>query len=134
MPTLVSSGKDIGFTILPYFINTPVEDELLANPSDYVLGYITCNTETGKYRFTYTESGHLTKTKNHWSLSIIKEFPYCEQKGPWIVYNCSPEQTTIEFGKILRNSHETLHVDNWDIWSVEGKDSKVVVITSWGVY
>jgi hypothetical protein len=36
------------------------------------------------------------------------------------------------FGKILDG--ESLHIDNWDTWSVDGKDAKVAVITSWEIY
>ena len=132
MAKLISSGKDIGFTILPYTLDTPVQDDLVSYPSDYVLGYITYN-ETGERKFIYTESG-FTEAKTHWSLNIIKEFPYCEQEGPWIVYNCPPEQVRLEFGKILRKSDETLHIYNWDIWSVEGKDSRVAVVSSWEIF
>jgi len=135
MAKLVSRGKDIGFTILPYFLTISLEEELITNPSDYVLGYITYNKEYDEYKFTYTESGGLTKANNHWSFDIMKEFPYCdEDQDVWIVYNCSPEQTILEFGKILTKSHETLHIHNWDVWSVEGKDSKVAVITSWEIF
>ena len=134
MAKLVCTGKDIGFTILPYSLNTPIQDELIANPSDSVLGYISHNKESGEYKFKYTESGELTEAKNHWSLAIVKSFPYSDEQSSWILYNCSPRKTTLEFGKILRSSNETLHIDNWDIWSVEGKDSKIAVITSWEIF
>ena len=134
MAKLLSSGKDIGFTILPYFFNTSVQEELIANPSDYVLGYITHDNETGERKFTYTESGGFTEANNHWSLSILNQVPYYEQMCSWIVYNCPPEQTVLEFGKILKNSHETLHIRNWDTWSVEGKDATVAVINSWEIF
>ena len=101
MAKLVSRGDTIGFTILPYTLDTPIQQELIANPSDYVLGYITHNTESGDNKFTYTESGGAVEANNHWSLAIVKEFPYCEQDGPWIVYNCPPIQTRLEFSKIL---------------------------------
>jgi len=134
MATLVCSGEDIGFTILPYprSFSTPVRQELLAHPSDYVLGYVTHNQQTGERNFTYTESGGLTDTKHHWSLDILKELPYLEEDGPWIVYNCSPEKAKSAFHKIL--SDESLFIDNWDTWSVKGKDAKVAVITSWEIY
>jgi len=134
MAKLVSSGETIGFTILPYTLETPIQDELISNHSDYVLGYITHNSESGDNKFTYTESGTPTEANNHWSLTIVKLFPYCEKAGPWIVYNCPPAGTKIEFGKILRKSHETLHIHNWDTWSVVEKDMKVAVITSWEIF
>ena len=134
MATLVCSGEDIGFTILPYprSFSTPIQQELLAHPSDYVLGYVTHNQETAERKFTYTESGALTDTKHHWSLDILKELPYLEQSGPWIVYNCSPEKTKLAFHKIL--SGESLHIYNWDTWSAKSKKAKVAVITSYEVY
>lgn len=134
MATLVCRGEDIGFTILPYprSFSTPIHQELLAHPSDYVLGYVTCNQETGERNFTYTESGRLITVDDHWSLVILKEFPYVEQDGPWIVYNCSPENTKLEFHKILHN--ESLFIENWDTWSVQYKNAKVAVVTSWELY
>ena len=127
MPTLISSAKDIGFTILPYSLDTPVE-ELLAHPSDYVVGFVTRTTGEPKL---YMGSG-LTET-NHWSLDILKELPYSKEKCSWIVYRCSPERTKIEFNKILSKYFQTLHIHNWDTWSVEG-NGKVIVVSSWEIY
>lgn len=132
MAKLIVSSKDIRYTILPYTLRTPIQLELVAHPSDYVLGYITYNEYTGIRKFTYTESGGLISANNHWSLDIMKEFPYCEESGPWIVYSCSPEETRSQFSKIL--SSETLHIHSWDTWSVVGKKSKVAVITSYELY
>jgi len=134
MAKLISSGKELGFTILPYSLDTPVEYELIAHPSDDVLGFITYNKETTQRRFTYTESGMLMKAKDHWSLSILKSFLYCELEDPWIVYNCPPEKVGQSFNKILRGTGETLHIYNWDTWSVEGKDAKVALVTSWEIF
>lgn len=133
MATLILRGDDIRFTILPYPRSMPpIQQELIAHPNDYVLGYITYNEENGNRKFTYTESGRLTVVKDHWSLAIMKEFPYVEQSGPWIVYNCSPEKTKSAFGKLLPG--ESLSIYNWDTWSVKNKDAKVAVITSWEIY
>ena len=132
MATLVSRGEDLRYTILPYTLRTPIQVELFNHPSDYVLGYITYNEHTGIRKFTYTESGGLISANNHWSLDIMKEFPYCEESGPWIVYNCSPEETGSQFSKIL--SSESLHIHSWDTWSVVGKKAKVAVITSYELY
>ena len=134
MATLVCRGEDIRFTILPYprSFSTPIQQELIAHPSDYVLGYVTYNQQTGERKFTYTEPGALTPIEDHWSLAVLKELPYVEQNGPWIVYNCSPEKTKQSFHKIL--SGESLFIDNLDTWSVKGKDAKVAVITSWEIY
>jgi hypothetical protein len=131
MAKLLCSGNDIGFTILPYTLGQlgePIQKELIANPSDHVLGYVSHG------KFTYTESGGLTEAIHHWSLDIINNFPYSDKECSWIVYACSPRKTAVEFGKILKNSHETLHIHNWDTWCVEGKDSKVAVITSWEIF
>jgi hypothetical protein len=132
MAKLISSGNEIGFTILPYSLHTPIEEKLLSNPSDHALGIITANKESGERNFNYVESGELIQVNNHWSLAILKEFPYCEQEGPWILYGCSPSKTKLEFGKML--DIETLRIDNWDIWSVDGKTAKIAVITSWEIF
>jgi len=132
MAKLISRGDEIRFTILPYSLNTPIEEELLSHPSDYALGFVTFDKESGERKFNYVESGDLIQVSKHWSLAILKEFPYCEQDGPWIVYSCSPSKTTLEFSKILYN--EVLHIDNWDIWSVDGKTAKIAVITSWEIF
>lgn len=134
MTTLLSRGDDIRYTILPYSLDKPIQQELLSHPSDHVLGFITYNQETGERKFIYTESGGLTDVEGHWSLAVLKEFPYCEQNGPWIVYDCSPQQTRLEFGNILSEYSEALHIYNWDTWSVKGKEGKVAVIISWEIY
>ena len=134
MATLISSGKDLGFTILPYSLDKPLQQELLDYPSDYVLGFITYNAETNERKFTYTESGGLTVTDNHWSLSIMKEMPYNEQKGQWIVYRCSPEKTKSAFGKIVSKYSQSLFIYNWDTWTVAGKEAKIAVVTSWELF
>jgi hypothetical protein len=131
MAKLISSGKELGFTILPYALDTPIKEELVNHPSDHVLGYSTYNKETGERKFTCTESQ--AEANSHWS-DILNEFPYCEQDGPWIIYRCSPETAELAFGKILSNYGQTLHIHNWDTWSVEGKDGKVAVVTSWEIY
>jgi len=70
MTKLLCNGNDIGFTILAYTPveldepNRPIQQELIANPSDFVLGYVT----NGK--FTYTDAGGLTEANHHWSLDI----------------------------------------------------------------
>ena len=112
MAKLVSSGKDLGYTILPYMLDKPLQLELFANPSDYVLGYITFNEYTGERKFTYTESRSPIKAKKHWSLDIMKEFPYCEHNGPWIVYRDNFKIKKLESFFILKfyhsNSRRTL--------------------------
>lgn len=46
----------------------------------------------------------------------------------------APKKTESEFNKILSNSGETLHINEWDTWSVEGKDSKVIVISDLEIF
>jgi len=132
MAKLVVSSREVGYTILPYTLTKPLQFELIAHPSDYVLGYISYNEYTAIRKFTYTESGCLNSVHDHWSLSIMKEFPYCENNGPWIVYSCPPEKVSVEFGKLI--SSEALHIHNWDTWSVVGKHAKVAVVTSQEIF
>jgi len=129
MAKLICKGNDIGFTILAYCVykNDSLEDELLENPSDKVLGYVTC-----ERKFRYTESGTVTEVDDHWSLDILNEFPNNEASGPWIVYTCSPEDAEVAFHKI--GSEEVLHIHNWDTWSVEGKERKIAVVTSFEIF
>jgi hypothetical protein len=128
MAKLICKGDDLGFTILPHdSISAIVEKELLENPSDKVLGYV-----TRERKFRYTESGKVTEVNEHWSLDILEEFPYVEQDGPWIVYTCSPEDAQVAFHKIGGN--EVLHIHNWDTWSITGKESNVAVVTSFEIY
>ena len=135
MAKRICSGEEIGYTILPYSLDAPIQQELLAYPSDYVLGYVTYNKETGERKFTFTESGELIEASSHWSLTILKEFPYVEQNGPWIVYRCSPTKTKVAgFNKILSKYSMSLHINNWDTWSVEGNDAKIAVITDFEIY
>jgi YD repeat-containing protein len=134
MAALTCRGSDLGYTILPFQLDTVIQNELIAHPSDFVLGYITYNQENGRRKFTYTESGRLTVVNDHWSLAIMKEFPYVEQAGPWIVYNCSPEKTKLEFGNILSKYSLSLWIHNWDTWTVHCKNAKVAVVTSWETY
>lgn len=87
MTKLLCNGNDIGFTILAYTLHQPIQQELIANPSDFVLGYVT----NGK--FTYTDAGGLTEANHHWSLDIINKFPYSDKECSWIVYACPPRKT-----------------------------------------
>ena len=132
MAKVVSRGKELKYTILPYLVNKSIQYELLTHPSDDVLGYVTHNEDISQRKFVYTESGRLTEVNDHWSLDILKEFPYIEEKGPWIVYSCCPEQARIAFLKISAN--QCLQIYNWDTWSVKGKDCKVAIVTSWEIY
>ena len=129
MAKLICRGSDIGFTILPYTEGDKdsLQDELLENPTDEVLGYV-----TSSRKFRYTESGTVTEVGNHWSLDILNELPYIEEDGPWIVYTCCPEHTQDAFHKI--GGDEVLNIHNWDTWSIEGKDGKIAVVTSFEIF
>jgi hypothetical protein len=129
MAKLICRGSDIGFTILPYAEGDKdsLQDLLLDNPTDEVLGYVTCSR-----KFRYTESGTVTEVGNHWSLDILNELPYIEEDGPWIVYTSCPEHTQDAFHKI--GGDEVLQIHNWDTWSIEGKEGKIAVVTSWEIF
>lgn len=129
MAKLICRGSDIGFTILPYTEGDKdsLQNLLLENPTDEVLGFV-----TRERRFRYTESGTITEVGNHWSLDILNELPYIEEEGPWIVYTCCPEHAQDAFTKI--GGDEVLQIHNWDIWSIEGKEGKIAVVTSWEIF
>jgi hypothetical protein len=129
MAKLICRGSDIGFTILPYTEGDKdsLQDELLENPSDSVLGYVTCSR-----KFRYTESGKVTEVGDHWALDILNEFPYIEEDGPWIVYTCCPEHAQDAFTKI--GGDEVLQIHNWDTWSIAGKEANVAVVTSFEIF
>ena len=128
MAKLICRGSDIGFTILPYSeSNNKLQEELIDNPADEVLGFV-----TRERRFRYTESGTITEVGNHWSLDILNELPYIEEEGPWIVYTCCPEHAQDAFTKI--GGDEVLQINNWDTWSIKGKDGKVAVVTSFEIF
>ena len=134
MAALICRGKSLGFTLLPYFLETPIRHELLVHPSDDVMGYVTHNKETGKRTFAYVEPSGVTEASDHWSLDILSKFPYSEEDGSWIVYRCSPEHLSSKASTILSNHCQSLHIYNWDTWSVVGKQSNVSVVTSWATY
>jgi len=128
MAKLICRGSDIGFTILPYSgSNNKLQEELIDNPADEVLGFV-----TRERRFRYTESGTITEVGGHWSLDILSEIPYIEEEGPWIVYTCCPEHTQDAFTKI--GGDEVLQIHNWDTWSIEGKEGKIAVVTSFEIF
>jgi hypothetical protein len=126
-------GKEIELTILPYLYKK-LEEDLIKYPHDNVLGYVVYNEETNSYTFTYTESGELVTIKKHWSFDIIKNGLYFEKSNRWIIYNCSPEKTALAARTFLSNYFHTLHIYNWDIWSVPSKNGKVAIITSFQTY
>ena len=128
MAKLICRGNDLGFTILPYSgSNNKLQEELIDNPADEVLGYV-----TRERRFRYTESGTITEVGNHWSLDVLSELPYIEEEGPWIVYTCCPEHAQDAFTKI--GGDEVLQIHNWDIWSIEGKEGKIAVVTAFEIF
>lgn len=133
-PTLISKGRDLGFTIVPYTLDTPIQDEVNAQDKGDVIGYVVHNSETEGRRFIYTEVGISVEAPDHWSLSILNEFPYCEKNCDWIVYRGDPEAAACAFSSTLSKYAQTLHVYNWDIWSIGLKKGNVAVVTSWERY
>lgn len=127
--TLISRGKDTEFTILPYDLGTPIEKELATSPSNRVLGYVSADR-----KFFFVDSNGFTEAANHWSLELLKQHSYHEEEGPWIVYNGPPKKVATAFGKIVGKYAQALHIHDWDIWSVAGKDGCVAVITEWEIY
>lgn len=132
MATRICNGYEVEFTILPHSLDEESQKDLLTHPNKFLLGFVTYNKETDERKFTYTEAGCFTEATHHWSLTILKEFPYLEQTDSWLVFNCSPKKTRREFNCILNG--ETLHIDNWDTWTVSGKDGKVAVVTDFEIY
>lgn len=134
MATCLARGDDIGFTIVPYHdLDTPVKEALKANPSDDVLGLITTDVDTMERKFTYTESGVNIETTNHWTITLMKEFPMVEQDRTWIVYTCDPEGASSEFSDLLP-AGQTMHIYNWDIWRVNEKKGTVAIVTGYEIY
>lgn len=134
MPTCLARGNDIAYTIMPYELDMPVEECVSKNRTDATLGYITHNRETGERKFIYTESGNSTTVTEHWSLNILKEFPYLEAEHAWVVYMCAPEDVRSSFDDYIESYHHTLHIYNWDIWTTEEKKGSVAVVTSYETY
>jgi hypothetical protein len=88
--------------------------------------------DTGKLKDTLTNLGAKV-SKN--SIEIgIKMMPYGAFIDKGVRGVGGVRKTTSAFKKILANSHETLHIYDWDTWSVEGKDAKVAIITSWEIF
>ena len=133
MPTCLARGSEIAFTLMRYTLDTPIQDALKNHRSDSVLGFVTYNKETGKRRFTYTESGVAVDATKHWSLKLLKEFPYLESQCSWIVYMCEPEAIRSHFNDLLHVGL-ALFIHNWDIWTVEEKEGSVAVITNYEIY
>jgi hypothetical protein len=127
MATLLSAYTEIGFTILPHMLDNN-DLEMLKYPGKYVIGFITYNKIDHTYTFKYTEPEGFSVSNKHWSLDILKKFPYCDQADGWVVFNCPPHKAKQAYPQVFGNS---IKIDHWDSWSVEGADAKVAVITSW---
>lgn len=123
MAKLVVEYNTIGFTILPYSLNSELQDELDKFPGRNIIGYVTYNKETSGYKFKNAS----TDSNDHWSIDIIKKIPY--NGDTWIVLNCPPHKLKVAFQCILYG--ETIDIEQWDTWSVETIDANVAVITSY---
>lgn len=129
MPTCLARGNEIAYTIMPYDYDgaAPLEEALKQHRTDDTLGYVSGG------KFIYTESGNSLETTEHWSLNILKEFPYLEREHDWIIYACAPEDVSCSFNELTAVGH-TLHVGNWDIWATEEKKGSIAVVTSYEIY
>ncbi len=130
MVRLLSTYKDIGFTILPHSLNSELQQELVNNPGKHVIGYVTYNKDTNEYKFFNTKSQGLTESE-HWSLDILRKSCYCEHTDTLIVFDCPPQKTKVAFQHILHG--EAMRIDHWDTWSIDDNDAKVAVVTSWEI-
>jgi hypothetical protein len=133
MPTCLARGDEISYTIIPYEYERPLEEIITKHRTDDTLGYVIHDKDTGLRTFTYTESGNKTVVTDHWSLNLLKEFPYLEKQHSWIVYTCQPEDVSDSFNDLLHIG-QTLHIGNWDIWKTEEKTGSVAVITSYEIW
>jgi len=129
MATLVSSYREIGFSILPHTLDTSLQKELSDYPAKHVIGYVTYN--NNEYKFFNSRSETYTESNTHWSLEIIKRANFSDSVDTWIVFDCAPKKTAYAFQHILHG--EKITIDAWDTWAVEGVDAKVAVITSWAL-
>jgi hypothetical protein len=134
MPHRILDGNELKYTIIPFH-----EDEtkpslsslLLEDPDDRVLGYVTLNPKSGEYQFTYIEARQEVVTSSHWSLTILEEWAYDNECGPWIVYSVGPSEAA---GAYPLTPGYALHVNNWDAWRVEGKTSLIAYVTDFEIY
>jgi hypothetical protein len=134
MPNCIVEGREIKYTIIPFneeHSQKSVSTLLLENPSDSVLGYVTLDKNSGEFHFTYTEGTNEVTTGSHWSLNILEEWRYDNESGPWIVFNTAPHKARQAYPTAVGH---TLHVDNWDVWRVEGKTGLVAYVTEYEVY
>ncbi len=134
MVSVVARGDDIGFTIIPFFLEESLQTALKDYQDDNFLGYVDTNKNTGKRRFTYLESGSPVVTYDHWSLKVLEEFPFIEQEGPWVIYTTGPEDASTAFDKFVSKYYKNLHIYNWDILRVENKQGLIAVVTDYECY
>ena len=132
MITNIARGTNLTFTILPYDLEKPIAEALADHPSSYVLGFVTYSEESGRYTYTSAQTREVTRI--HWTIDILKQDGYSEDASTWIVYTCSPEKARLEYGKIIGDYAQTLHIYNWDTWSVEDLQGQVAVVTNWERY
>jgi hypothetical protein len=134
MPNRILDGNEIKYTIIPYHEEAgqpSLSSLLLENPDDSVLGYVTLNPTSTEYQFTYVEGQHEVHAQSHWSLSILEQWTYDNETGPWIIYNVAPGEIGSSYPTAIGYS---LHVNNWDAWRVEGKTSLIAYVTDFEIY
>lgn len=130
MATLLSRGSEIEYTILSHDLGTSLEEELKNSPSKRVLGYVKQEDNCQRKFWNIDGTGGW---EYHFSVSVLKKFPYCNEKGPWIVYKGTPEKAASGFNEIISKYAQMIHIHEWDTWKVEN-DTVVAVVTSWETY
>lgn len=127
MTTLISSYKDIKFTILPCQLNTEDQEGLLNYSCPEVLGYVTYDKKTDTFTAICLKADVYTQCKNHWSLDILNDSYKYDQS--WILFSCPPVNVPRVFRGILNG--DLIRIDAWDTWSIEGKMAKAALITNY---
>jgi hypothetical protein len=130
MAILLTSYKEIGFTILPQSLTTELQMGIVKYSTKDVIGYVT-HKNTGEFKFIYANLEGVAESDHHWSFDIIKKLPYDKMTDTWIVFNCPPDKMKHAYKGILYG--ESIDIQQWDTWSVDGIDAKVAVITSWEI-
>jgi hypothetical protein len=132
MAKLLCRGNEVEYTILPYELDTPIEEELKNSSSDRLVGYVTHDNDTGDRKFVTLKFGY--EWTLNLALSVLKRVPYGDDVGPWIIYKGSPEKAATAFNNIVGKYAQTIHIHNWDSWRLDYGDTIMAVVTSWETY
>ena len=135
MAELLCRGSEIEYTILPYDLETPIEEEIKKSTSTRTLGYVTRDKNIGQFKIVYQpRPGYLPLVPLELVTSVLKKFPSCKECGPWIVYAGTPEDAGRAYNEILTDYGQTVHIHEWDTWNLKKIDTIVAVVTSWETY